>query len=563
VPTLTRAIRLSLCLALLTGGALMAGPVQPAAAVGPDAREAGQGDDTLSDAVDMTAYVAPDKAWFGAAAYTELRTFDFVDDDTATSDEDWIKFVVSPADFESGEIYLVEAVPTDTGNVEPLVDPVIEVYGPGIPTTVTAPGALGESSETPGTTETDPHAKTSNDDAPWFASGPMRAGRGASVGFIPEAIGTYYVRIRPFYMFEDGDTPGFRDGVGGYTLRVKVGLTTRIAGADRIGTAIAASQERFRSGGSPTVVIASGYAFPDALSGSTLAGALAAPMLLTNPTVLPSTVEAEIRRLGAADAYILGGTGAVSAGVENRLKTLLGAGAVHRVAGRERTETALRVALAANAVRPVAKVAFIANAYNYPDALSASPMAAFNVAPVLLTQPDSLVWATRQAIKDLGITDVVIVGGTGVVSARVESELASILGGSSHVRRVAGATRYQTSAEFAIWATGAESGGETVGTPANPNALAALAYDRIAIASGENYPDALSGGVFCGLGGAPVLLSASNSWSPFIYDYGGGVYRTYYSVGSLAIMRSYVLGGPGALADWIWLSADLITGSAL
>jgi len=564
VHTCTRVARLFLGLVFLASGSMLASPAHALAATAtPDAREA-TGDDTPAQAYDVTERFDPDKAWFGAAAYTESRTFDFVDDDTDTSDEDWLQFTVGNVDLSSGEVYMFEAVPDDAASgVEPVVDPVIEVYGPGLPAAWTAPADLGESATTPGTTASDPLAVASNDDGPWFAGGPQRDGRGASVGFIPEQAGVYYVRIRPFYMFDGGEAPGFRGGAGGYKLRMKVGMMTRLAGSDRIGTAIAVSKERFRSGSSANVVIASGYSFPDALSGSTLAGALGAPMLLTKPTALPAEVRAEIERLGASDAYILGGTGAVSGAVENSLKSFLGSNGVHRIAGAERTETAAKIAVAANAMRPVAKVAFVANAYNYPDALSASPMAAYNVAPVLLTQPKSLVWATRQAIADLGITDVVIVGGTGVVSAKVESELASLLGGASHVRRVAGANRYQTSAEFAIWATDAQGGGDAVGTSANPYALSTLDYDRIAIASGQNYPDALAGGVFCGLGRAPVLLSAPTKWSPYIYPYDADVSRTYYTVGSLAIMRSYVLGGAGALSDWIWLSGDLITGPAL
>ena len=290
-------------------------------------------------------------------------------------------------------------------------------------------------------------------------------------------------------------------------------------------------------------------------------------MLLTRATSLPGAVETELTRLGASEVYLLGGTGAVSSAVESRLNTLFGTSNVHRVYGSGRIQTAAAVAREADSLTGVAKMAFIANGYTYPDALSASPMAAHNVAPILLTRQNTLASTTSKAITDLGITDVVIVGGTGAVSSAVETQLRTLLGGSSHVKRIGGVSRYETSSEFAIWATDATGGGSSVGTPGNPSALSALDYDRIGIASGQNYPDALAGGVFCGLGAAPVLLSPSASWSSYIHDYDPVTLpnpnRTYYSAGSLAILRSYVMGGEGALSDAVYLSGDLLTGPTL
>ncbi|MDP2232889.1 MAG: cell wall-binding repeat-containing protein, partial [Actinomycetota bacterium] len=97
----------------------------------------------------------------------------------------------------------------------------------------------------------------------------------------------------------------------------------RIAGADRYLTAIANSKMAYR-GGADAVVIATGTNWPDALGGSALAGALDGPLLLTTTSDLPDAVAAEIRRLGATKAYVLGGPGAVGPGVEVELKSMLG-----------------------------------------------------------------------------------------------------------------------------------------------------------------------------------------------------------------------------------------------
>jgi len=59
--------------------------------------------------------------------------------------------------------------------------------------------------------------------------------------------------------------------------------TERIAGADRIGTAIEISKAAFPQG-SDTVIIATGYNFPDALAGAPLACVLDALSLLGAPT---------------------------------------------------------------------------------------------------------------------------------------------------------------------------------------------------------------------------------------------------------------------------------------
>jgi photosystem II stability/assembly factor-like uncharacterized protein len=93
--------------------------------------------------------------------------------------------------------------------------------------------------------------------------------------------------------------------------------------APRFDTAVAASLEAYPDG-SQYVIIATGRNWPDALGGAALAGVLDAPILLSEPTSLPSVTADEISRLGATHAIILGGTGAVSSGVRPPLPPLWG-----------------------------------------------------------------------------------------------------------------------------------------------------------------------------------------------------------------------------------------------
>lgn len=528
-------------------------------------------DDTPGTARDITAYFAANAHWFGSTPRDEWHYFDFVEDETTTtppaSDEDWVKFTFDSTAYTSGYSYLFEAVAVD-----PLVDPVIEIYGPNA-ADPTAPGDLVASSETPRVTELDPEAVDANDDGPWFAD------RSASVSFMPDAVGTYFVRVRPYYQYDNGeDEPGFRNGTGRYRLKFKVGQTSRVSGATRVATAIAVSKERFPSFGPEgrAAVLANAYSFPDALSGSTLAGAVGGPILLTPGTALAAEVRDEIDRLDVETVYILGGTAAVSSAVSVAVDaiqvTTTQTVDVVRLPGTNRSDTARLVALEAAKVTETAPVAFVANYRLFPDALAASPMAAHNVAPVLLTPGNSIDSATLAALNDpaLGITDVVIVGGTSVISNTVQNQIASALGGSTHVRRIGGSSRYATARDFAIWATGWKAGPnpathvEQVGTAANPTALDALDFNRIGLASGENFPDALAGGAFCGQAEAPILLTKPGVLSPYVLDYLDvspiGSRSDYYGAAPYAFERCYVFGGPSAVYDSVFRLWDIYTG---
>src|SRR5690606_13303391 len=72
---------------------------------------------------------------------------------------------------------------------------------------------------------------------------------------------------------------------------------TRRMGDDRIGTAISLSEWAFDT--ADVAIVASATAYPDALVSSPLGGTLGGPVLLTDPTDLPESVEDEIDRLGA------------------------------------------------------------------------------------------------------------------------------------------------------------------------------------------------------------------------------------------------------------------------
>ena len=77
---------------------------------------------------------------------------------------------------------------------------------------------------------------------------------------------------------------------------------TRLAGSDRYQTAIAASKKF--SPGVPSIFVATGRDFPDALSASAAAAQLGAPLLLTDRTSVPQAIFTEIKRLKPAKIYM-------------------------------------------------------------------------------------------------------------------------------------------------------------------------------------------------------------------------------------------------------------------
>lgn len=253
------------------------------------------------------------------------------------------------------------------------------------------------------------------------------------------------------------------------------------AGADRYATAVQVSQDTFPEG-ADTVIVATGRNFPDALAGASLAGAYQAPVLLVDTTI-PGIVVDEIERLGATDVVILGGTSAISAQVEGELEDL--GLTVARFGGADRFATA--AVIAEEAVGLLGDnwdgTAFLATGYNWPDALSAGPLASSSGCPIFLGGPDGINNETLAAMNELGVQEFFVLGGPSAIS--VQS------GAGVGVTAIAGADRYETAAAVA------EFGQARFG----------LEFRSLALATGEAFPDALSAGAAQGVKGGSLLIT--------------------------------------------------------
>lgn len=306
------------------------------------------------------------------------------------------------------------------------------------------------------------------------------------------------------------------------------------------GQAIAWSQATFATGSAPTVLIARDDDFADALAAGALSAELNAPLLLTDSDVLDPRTGAEITRLGADEAIILGGTEAVSEDVEAGLSAI-GVEST-RVAGENRADTA---ALILSTYFPNAAEVFVARGNPaegdptsaFADSLSLAGYAGGTGTPVLLTQTNVLWPETQAALEGSNVERVTVVGGQSAVNADIEAAIGQAIAGNQAVDaaapspreaviRIAGAARDVTAIELSLQAgygTPADAGrviliegyAETAwaGFASAPQAGNGAA---VVIANGDSISDAttefLSGSgvpLLCGPGTSPTACDAA------------------------------------------------------
>ncbi|MBH0023564.1 cell wall-binding repeat-containing protein [Salinibacterium sp. SWN248] len=291
----------------------------------------------------------------------------------------------------------------------------------------------------------------------------------------------------------------------------------RIGGANRYETSSLLVNESYPDTGVDKVYIATGAQFPDALSASSAAAVSDAPLLLVSTNSVTSTIKNELVRLAPKEIIVLGGSSIVSDSVFATLQTL--SPSVSRVYGSNRYETS-RLIAAATFPAGSTTTAFIATGSTFPDALSAGPAAAAAGGPMILVKgsADTLDAPTLELLASLGVTNVSIAGGTGAVSAGIQSQLGSLFG-AGNVARYGGADRYATSAAIN------ESGFE--------------AADTVYFATGKNFPDALSGAAAAGAQGAPLYVVGTSCVPKAALQ----------AVIDLGATKVVVLGGTGVLTS--------------
>ncbi|EFM65021.1 prevent-host-death family protein [Peptostreptococcus stomatis DSM 17678] len=145
---------------------------------------------------------------------------------------------------------------------------------------------------------------------------------------------------------------------------------------------------------------------------------------------------------------------------------------VERIGGADRTETSLKVLEKLGGV----KKTYLVNGYQFSDALSIAPVAAANNEGIVLATKGNV----DASLSKQGISEVTLVGGENSISSSVEKSLAS----KFKTNRIAGTDRYKTS-EMIVESTGKK---------------------EVGVATGKDFPDALSSGAFLAKKNLPLLL---------------------------------------------------------
>jgi len=212
-----------------------------------------------------------------------------------------------------------------------------------------------------------------------------------------------------------------------------------------------------------------------------------------------------------------------------------------RIAGADRYATAIAVAKAVVAAGDTSIV--IASGENFPDGLSAAALAGALGVPMLLTdsgpslRADVLGAITTLKVTATGLVNVVLIGGTSVISAGTEAQLTAI---GYTVTRIAGADRYETANLVAAAVVTNNSG--TIGTFGG--------YRTAFLANGNNFPDALAASSWAYKNKHPLFLTNGTALSA----------GTKAAMTAAGVQQVIILGGTAAVSAEAATEAAGVTG---
>lgn len=288
----------------------------------------------------------------------------------------------------------------------------------------------------------------------------------------------------------------------------------RISGLNRYETSAAVALDGWKQ--SDYAILANGENFPDALSTTPLAQKYNAPILLTLKDTIPDTIANALQQLKVKNVFIVGGTGVISSTVENQLSSI--GIKVTRLSGQNRYETDIQVAKQLGSVDKVVLV----NGEDFPDALSIAPIAAKENMPILLMSGDIIPDVVKQYIGSQNISKTYLI----ISGSTIKANMAD---GLPNVELIAGSNKYERNLSI-------------IDKFKND-----LDFSTIFVASGENFPDALSGTIASGKNGNPM----------FLVNKDGIDVKDYLNKNSINGSNVKILGGTGAINDSI---VDCIAG---
>lgn len=382
---------------------------------------------------------------------------------------------------------------------------------------------------------------------------------------------------------------------------------TRLYGSTPDATAAAELEHQFdaeatacpgRPGARP-VVLATDSGYPDALSSAYLASSLGTGELLTPTGSLSAATAAAIRLEGITEVYIVGGSLAVSNSVSQELGSMLAydcggstpltsAGPVHmevtRIAGTSEYQTAEWVAeyptagtvglldvagayagtdqvggsgkyndtagngSAVPATASDLPTAIVATGHSFQDAESASVLSYADRLPILLTTPTSLSPQVSSVISELGIKQVIVIGGPLAVSDGTVSSLESL---GLSVLRIAGQSATDTAVQLAQFEMASKTARLGAGWAGSGG---------VTVARADYFTDGLAGAVVAAGAGRqhthvpePLLLCTNPSTvGQYLSRFLSSAGRTGIDGDAADQVSSItILGGPGAVSPSI------------
>ena len=289
----------------------------------------------------------------------------------------------------------------------------------------------------------------------------------------------------------------------------------RVYGSDRYETSYKLFEKGWNT--SNTVILAYGFDYPDALSAAPLAGKKNAPILLVKNSGLKS--QPRLKQLlinkSVKNAIIVGGTGVISSEIDKDLKSM--GISVKRLGGKDRYETSVLIAKEVGI--NTGEVALV-NGLSFADALSISSIATKKKMPILLTRTDVIPVSIKRYLdsNSKSISKSYVIGSTGVVSNNVLNKLKSPV-------RLGGSDRFKTNKSVLDRFKGE------------------LNLSNVYIASGLDFPDALSASALAGKNNNFLLLSHTTRAEEAV--------KSEISENKGKISKAYILGSKAVISDEI------------
>lgn len=163
-----------------------------------------------------------------------------------------------------------------------------------------------------------------------------------------------------------------------------------------------------------------------------------------------------------------------------------------RLSGNDRYSTSASIALDG---WKRSNYAILVSGEDFPDALSAAPLAKKYNAPILLTETNSIPTDTLNVIQQLKVSKIIIIGGTGVVSSSIENRLNEL---GIYTTRVSGKDRYETNINVSYQLDN---------------------VSEIAIVTGDDFADALSISPIAAKHNMPIILVQHNRIPDEVKEY--------------------------------------------